>query len=107
MEVLRQQLDEINRRETLRQARASLPDRLKALADTARTRLADPDEKLMAEPFDLLEIELRLVEPYRFEGTGSIPIPDNPSEVSEEGPRHHCTNLPGLAIRFKLSVESA
>ena len=55
----------------------------------------------MAELFDLLEIELRLVEPYRFEGTGSIPIPDNPGEVSEEGPQHPYPNLPTLKVSIR------
>jgi hypothetical protein len=53
---------------------------------SVRTRLSDPDEKLMADVFNLLELKLHLVEPYRSEGTGSIPIPnDGGGEVSEGG----------------------
>ena len=82
--ALNRQLDEIARREALRAERASLPDRLNALAEQVRIRFSEPDETLMADRFDLLELELHLVEPYRFEGTGSIPIPDaEGGEVSE------------------------
>ena len=43
--------------------------------------MTDPEEHLMADVFDQAEVRLDLVEPYRFEGNTSIPIP---SDIDED-----------------------
>lgn len=69
---------------------------LRAFAEQAQSRLDKVTPELMAEIFDLLDIQLHRVDENRFEGTGTIPIPDDgdllrvgsSGEVWKEGPRH-------------------
>ncbi len=68
----------------------------------------------MAEVFDLLGIQLHRVAPDRFEGTGTIPLPDDDrpdndllpvghsGEVSKKRPQPLYANLTGLD--FPLDV---
>ena len=94
--TLQSRLDEIDHQQT--EAYIS-EDQLRTLSEQARTRLQDPTPELMAEVFDLLDIQLHRVGDDRFEGTGTIPIPDDDNEngnllpvgasgeVSVDGPR--------------------
>ena len=80
-----------------------------ALVSAAQEKLAKPTLELMAQIFDLLEIELhRSEDGHRFEGTGSIPIPedgDNPfGEVGEGGPQGLYANLTGLEFHLEVAV---
>ncbi len=95
LDALNEALDEITNEETeLRTRLASLDERahlqarhesverqLGRLADTARAALASPTRQLMAEVFDLLQIDLGRVAGDHFEGTGSIPIPAAGKEI--------------------------
>ena len=90
---------------------------LRDLAKKARSRLDNPNPELMAEVFDLLDIQLHRVAPDRFAGTGTIPLPhdDRPDsdllpvghrgEVSKEGPQPLYSNLPGLGLSFSLRID--
>jgi site-specific DNA recombinase len=74
--TLQRELDQIRHEDDLLAAQTSLPARIEALVGACQNLvLTDPDEQLMADIFDVLEVHLDLVEPYRFEGTASIPIP--------------------------------
>lgn len=71
----------------------------------------------MAQVFDLLDIQLHRVEQNRFEGTGTIPIPDDDDEnvdllpvgsggeVSSKVPQPLYSNLTGLKLSFSLEIE--
>jgi hypothetical protein len=67
-----------------------MPLRIEALVAACQNLLTDPDEQLMADIFDLLEVRLDLVEPYQFEGTASIPLPgDIDGDFQKEGLQRH------------------
>lgn len=95
-QTLQSRLDEIDDQQTVTNIS---DDQLRTLSEQARTRLHDSTPELMAEVFDLLDIQLHRVGDDRFEGTGTIPIPDSDGEngdllpvgtrggVSKEGPR--------------------
>ena len=97
-QALRSRLDEIDQQQTVVKISEK---QLRTLAEQARSRLDNPTPELMAEVFDLLDIQLHRVAPDRFEGTGTIPLPDDDrpdsdllpvghsGEVSKEGPQGH------------------
>jgi hypothetical protein len=59
--------------------------------------LTTPDEQLMGDVFDLLGVHLDLVEPHRFEGTASIPIPgDIDGDFRQEGPQRLLSKVTGM-----------
>ena len=67
-----------------------LDERIRKLVADAREGLADPSNEMMAEMFDLLDVQLHRVAADRFEGMASIPLPsgdEGEGEVSEKGPR--------------------
>ena len=86
-QVLQAQLRDIDRRAELSLNALTVEEQLKSLAATARERMANPTDELMAELFDLLEIDMVRVDDARFEGTGSIPLPEDGGEVWIEGPQ--------------------
>jgi DNA invertase Pin-like site-specific DNA recombinase len=69
----------------------SVPEAVERLSALAQSRLADPTIELMAEVFDLLQVDLIRVEGRTFEGVARIPIPDPDSrgEVWEGAPPGH------------------
>ena len=71
--------------------------------------LADPTTELMAEVFNLLQVDLIRVEGRTFEGVARIPIPDPDSgaEVWEGALQDPLSNLPWSAMRvpFPISVD--
>jgi hypothetical protein len=66
----------------------SVPEAALRLSRLAEARLATPTTTLMAEVFDLLEVDLIRTEGRTFEGVARIPLPDteNGGEVWEEAP---------------------
>lgn len=95
-------LHAIDTRNTLQYERANIQEQLRRLADNARTRMTDPSLELMSEVYDLLDIDLVRVTAERFEGTGTIPIPEDGGEVWEKGPQRLYSNL--TAVRFRFAV---
>ena len=87
--VLREQLDDLDRRSRLRVERGTLDDQLTGLAEKAKAKLSDLTTREMAELFDLIELDLERVSDHKFVGTASIPIPENGGEVWEEEPQRH------------------
>jgi hypothetical protein len=108
-QALELRLDKIDQAETT--AHIS-EDRLLVLADRAKVRLEDPTPELMAEVFDLLDIQLHRVATDRFEGTGTIPIPEDGDllqlesggEVSTKGPLRPFANLTGSEFRIPVPI---
>ncbi len=66
----------------------SVPEAVERFSRLAEARLADPTAELMAEVFDLLQVDLIRVEGRTFEGVARVPIPDPESrgEVWEGAP---------------------
>ena len=112
-QTLQSRLDEID--ENQRTAHVS-ESQLRTLAEQAQTRLDNPNPELMAQVFDLLDIQLHRVEQNRFEGTGTIPIPDDDDEqgdsilvssrgeVSSKVPQPLYSNLAGLEFHLEVTV---
>ena len=112
--TLQSRLDEIDHQQT--EAYIS-EDQLRTLSEQARTRLQDPTPELMAEVFDLLDIQLHRVGDDRFEETGTIPLPERDGdneellpaglkgEVYAKGPRGPYSNLAGLKLSFSLQIK--
>jgi site-specific DNA recombinase len=69
----------------------SVSDATQRLSRLAADRLADPTVELMAEVFDLLQVDLIRVEGRTFEGVARLPLPDpnTGSEVWEGVPPGH------------------
>lgn len=53
-----------------------VPEAVQRLSHLAKTRLANPTIELMAEVFDLFEVDLIRIEGRTFEGVARIPFPD-------------------------------
>ena len=85
--TLKQQLTQAEQRQRLRTQRATVGQQIDAFVDTAQERMASPTVELMAQVFDLLDIDLVRIANHQFEGTGSIPIPEDGGEVWKEGPQ--------------------
>jgi len=85
--TLKQQLTQAEQRQRLRTQRATVGQQIDAFVDTAQERMASPTVELMAQVFDLLDIDLVGIANHQFEGTGSIPIPEDGGEVWKEGPQ--------------------
>jgi hypothetical protein len=87
----------------------SVPGATQRLARLAEARLADPTVELMAEVFDLLEVDLIRIEGRTFEGVARLPLPDPDadSEVWKGVPQDPLSNLPWSEMRipFPISVE--
>jgi hypothetical protein len=87
----------------------SVPAATRRLSQLAADRLADPTTELMAEVFDLLQVDLIRVKGRTFEGVARIPLPDPDSggEVWEGAPQDPLSNLPwsGMRVPFPISVE--
>ena len=58
-------------------------EQIRNLTEQARSRLDNPTPELMAEVFDLLDIRLHRAADNRFEGTGTIPIPEGDADKEE------------------------
>ena len=60
----------------------SVPEAARRLSLVAKARLTNPTVELMAEVFDLLEVDLIRIEGRTFEGVARLPLPD-PETVGE------------------------
>jgi hypothetical protein len=69
----------------------SVPEAVERLSRLAEARLADPTVELMAEVFDLLEVDLIRIQGRTFEGVARLPLPDPSTggEVWEGAPPGH------------------
>ena len=93
--TIQTRLDEIDAR---RSPTNISEEQIRNLTEQARLRLDNPTPELMAKVFDLLDIRLHRADDNRFEGTGTIPIPEDgdieellsaggKGEVSSKGPQ--------------------
>lgn len=100
-------------RDRARNSLDAIPDRIDTLVSSARQCLQNATPQLMANLFDLLQIDLhRSPDGESFEGTGSIPIPDDEEaaplelggEVREGTPQRLYSNLTVVTFRIEATA---
>ena len=78
--TVEKELERLQHAETAGLAAESIPEAAQRLAALANARLANPTIDLMAEVFDLLQLDLTRTEGRTFEGVAQLPLPDPDTE---------------------------